>query len=114
MLYLDPPNGKGPVTQALGTLGAQLVYGVLYLGLGATLAYSKIKKRSKMRKNALLGIYLTGFFTFLLSIGLNGWSIKLLDNVAITVASFGCWLYWTFKTEYITNEEFVNGYEDEH
>lgn len=105
-VWIVPPSGAGPVAQLLGVLGSQIFYCLLYVGESLTLAYSKLKKRARLRKNTLLVIYLTGFFTSLLTIGITGWTPALLDNLVISVAAAGCWLYWTFKTEYLTPEQF--------
>lgn len=104
-LWIDAPSGDGPVSSLISVLGAQIFYSLLYVGESLSLAYSKIKKRYLWRKNTLLVTYLTGFFTFLLTLGIKGWSAALLDNLAISVAAAACWLYWTFRTEYLTNEQ---------
>lgn len=118
-VMFDVPSAKGPVAQAIGILGAQIFYAALYVGEAVSLAYSKIWKRSRWRKNTLLVTYLTGFFTSVLIITIAGWNSALIDNLAISAAAAGCWLYWTFKTEYFSTEQFNDysrgdGYEEHH
>ncbi len=105
-LWVFPPTGAGPVGELLGILGAQLFYSVLYGSQALLLAYAKVKKKKKMRKYTLMFIYLTGFFTSILSVTLLGWSPKLIDNFALASLAAICWLYWTFRTEYINPTHF--------
>jgi len=111
-VIIAKPSGAGPVASSIGIIGAQIFYFLLYTGESVSLAYSKMRKRSRWRKNTLLVIYLTGFFTSVLTIMLKGWIPELLDNLAISVAAAGCWLYWTFKTEYLTAEQFKDFSEE--
>lgn len=100
-LWINPPSGVGPIASAAGILASQIFYTALYAGEAGFLAYSKAFKRKKMRKNTLMVIYLTGFFTSLLTLFIVGWVPGLIDNVLISLSAAFCWLYWTFKTEYI-------------
>lgn len=108
------PVGVPPGAALVGPVGAlgggkvaiQLVYTVLYAGQSILLAYSKLMKRKNMRKHVLLFIYLTGFFTMVLSALVGGFSLRLVDNVLVSLVAAGCWLYWKFKTEYISIREF--------
>ena len=105
-VWMVEPSGAGPIANAAGVLGAQIFYSLLYLGEAGFLAVSKWLKRKKMRKNTLLVIYLTGFFTSILTLFIAGWTPKLIDNVLISESAAFCWLYWKFKTEYIDVKEF--------
>lgn len=101
VMFVAPPAGSGPVASLIGIYGAQWFYFLLYSGQACLLAYSKLFKKKKMRKSVLIFIYLTGAFTSILTLASVGWSSKVIDNIAVTVISAGCWLYWKFKTEYI-------------
>lgn len=105
-LWITPPSGAGPVANAAGALGAQIFYTLLYLGEAAFLGFAKFFKKKKMRSHTLLVIYLTGFFTSLLTIGIIGWTPKLIDNIVTAAAAAFCWLYWKFKTQYIDTKQF--------
>lgn len=103
-VWFAEPSGAGPISSSLGILGAQVFYSALY-GLEALfLGFAKWTKRDKMRKHVLLVIYLTGFFTTLLTFLLVGITPKILDNLAISVAAAWCWLHWKFRTEYVDIE----------
>lgn len=103
-VWFAPPAGAGHIAGALGILGSQIFYSALY-GLEAlVLGFAKWKRRDKMRKHTLLVIYLTGFFTTLLTILLVGFTPKVIDNFAIAVAAAWCWLHLTFRTEYVDIE----------
>lgn len=108
-LWVFPPTGAGPIAGAVGILAAQIIYGTLYLIEALLLGYAKWKKKDRMRKNVLLSIYLTGFFTTVLGFALGGVpamiSPKLIGNFVLSLAAAFCWLHWTFRTEYITYEE---------
>lgn len=105
-LWLSEPSGAGPVAGAAGILGAQIFYTALYSLQALFLAWSKIFKRKKMRRNTLMVIYLTGFFTSILTLTIAGWTPKIIDNLLIASSAAFCWLYWKFKTEYIDPKEF--------
>lgn len=100
-------SGLGPVASLLGVVGSKVFYCVLYFGEALALAYSKFFKKKKMRKIVLMVIYLTGFFTTALYALNIGVTIKLLDNLLISVVAAVCWLYWTFRTEYIDRASFI-------
>jgi len=101
-----PPGPGGPIASAGGILVAKTFYTALYGSQAMLLAYSKWKRRKVMRKHVLMFIYLTGFFTSILTLTLAGWDVRLIDNFVAAVVAAGCWLYWTFKTEYISYEQF--------
>lgn len=101
VMFVAPPAGSGPVAGLIGVVGAKFFYFFLYIIEAAVLAYSKLFKKKNLRKGALVAIYCTGAFTSLLTLAGVGWSTKVIDNIAVTVISAGCWLYWKFKTEYI-------------
>ena len=107
-IWFAPPSGAGPVAQLIGSTGSQVFYCALYGIEGALLAYSKFFKRKKLRKNMLMIIYLTGFFTSILILSIAGWSTGLIDNFLLAGLASGCWLYWTFKTEYLTPSQFYD------
>jgi len=109
---LFPPSGAGPIAVAGGIFVAKVFYTVLYAGQALLLAYSKFMRRKSMRKNVLMFIYLTGFFTSILTLLLAGWDIRLLDNFVAAVIAAGCWLYWKFKTEYIDASMFERDIEE--
>lgn len=101
-VVIVPIGVNGPVAQLVGPTAAEWFYFVLYLGHALALAYSKWKKKKKMRKHVLLSIYLVGLFTGILSISIAGFNLLAQwDNLATAVIAAGCWLYWTFKTEYL-------------
>lgn len=110
VLWIFPPSGDGPIAGLVGILNAQIFYSTLYLTEAALLGYAKWKKKNRMRKNVLLLIYLTGFFTTLLGAILGGVpamiSPKLIGNFVLSMAAAFCWLHWTFRHEYMTQEEF--------
>lgn len=103
-VWFAPPTGTGPIGGLLGVLGAQIFYSVLYSTEAAFLAFSKWKKRRRLRKNTLLVIYLTGFFTTTLTVLGVGWSVKFIDNFVFASCAAFCWLYWKFRTEYFDPE----------
>lgn len=105
-IFLASPSGAGPVAQLIGVHGSQIFYACLYTLEAVLLAFSKFFKKKKMRKRMLMVIYLTGFFTSILTISITGFVPKLIDNILISVVAAGCWLYWTFKTEYINPATF--------
>lgn len=104
-LYITPPSGAGPIARALGTAGAQIFYTVLYAGEAGFLAFAKMTHRNELRKKVLLVTYLTGFFTSILTISILGVHPGLIDNLVISAAAAACWLYWKFRTDYVTYEE---------
>lgn len=105
-LIAIPPGPTGPVAQLLGVKGAQIFYVILYSSQAGLLAYSKLFKKKRLRKIALMVVYLTAIFTFFLSWSAAGITWKIIDNVVIGITSFGCFLYWKFKTEYLTPQQF--------
>lgn len=111
VMFVALPGNTGPVGSLIGATGAKFFYFFLYLGEALVLAYSKVYKRNKLRKHALVAVYSTGAFTSILTL-VNGWSPKVIDNLVFTFVSAGCWLYWKFKTEYVTSEEFARTYQD--
>ena len=104
--FTHVPGPNGPVAQIVSPIFASFFYGTLYAVQSFLLAYSKTFKKKNMRKKVLMFIYITGFFTTLLSVLLIGFQPRIIDNIIITVAAAGCWLYWKFKTEYLNQEEF--------
>lgn len=109
-IWIDTPAPNGPVTQLIGLLGAQIFYCALYGIQALVLMWAKIKpkQRAKLRRNTLLVIFLTGVFTTILTYLLNGgFVVAGIDNLLISVAAGFCWLYWKFKTEYLTQEQFT-------
>lgn len=104
-LWITPPTGAGPAAKLIGITGSQWFYALLYLSEALALAYSKLFKRHRMRKVVLLVIYLTGVFTFLLTLIINGVAVKLIDNLIVSFGAGFCWLYWKFRSEYISYEE---------
>ena len=107
-VWLVPPSGSGPFAQLLGVTGAQVFYSLLYGTEAFALGYSKFFKKKNLRKNALLAIYLTGFFTSILIIIISGFVPGVIDNLILATLASGCWLYWKFKTEYLTPNQFYN------
>lgn len=104
-LFITPPSGAGPVAQAFGVTFAKCFYASLYSIEALVLAFAKFTKRNQLRKTVLLAIYLTGFFTLSLTLAIFGPSWGMIDNLIISVAAAVCWLWWKFKTEYVTTEE---------
>jgi len=100
-MWWAPPGDGGPIVTLLGLVGAQVFYFCLYLIEASLLAFAKLFKRDKMRKTVLMVIYLTGFFTSIMTFMLAGWAPRLLDNLVVSFVAAFCWLYWTFKTEYV-------------
>lgn len=105
-LWLFPPTGAGPVAGAVGILASQIVYSTIYSVEALVLAYAKWKRKKNLRKKVLLVIYLTGMFTFLLSLSLIGFHWKIVDNFAVSLLAGICWLHWKSKTEYIDPKQF--------
>jgi hypothetical protein len=110
-LIFLPPTGHGPIAGLVGIHPAQVFYIALYLCEGLALGYSKWKKKDKMRRNVLLVIYLTGFFTSILGFVIGGVSSKLVGNLVIALAAAFCWLHWKFRTEYIYYE-YLTGFDE--
>ena len=105
-LWISPPTGAGPVAQAIGILGSQVFYTIVYGTEGAVLTWAKLTGRMKWRKAALLAIFLTGLFTFGLTITIIGFSVSMLDNMALFVFAGVCYVYWKVKTEYVSPEKY--------
>lgn len=105
-LFFVDPSGSGPVAQLIGITAAKWFYITVYGTEALVLGYSKVKKKKRLRKQALLAIYLTAIFTSILTLLLSGLGLGLIDNMVLVVLAAGCWLYWKFKTEYITPENF--------
>lgn len=103
-IWFAPPTGLGPIGGLLGVLGAQIFYTVLYLGEAIILAIAKWFKMNRLRKHTLLVIYLTGFFTTLVTMLVVGWTPKFVDNLLLAGAAAWCWLYWKMRTEYVDIE----------
>lgn len=101
-----PVSTAGPVVNAAGIIGAKIFYSALYASQAILLAYSKFMKKKNMRKTVLMFIYLTGAFTTILSLVIGGFNYRLIDNLVATIIAAGCWLYWKFKTEYISYADF--------
>jgi hypothetical protein len=109
-------NPNNFVVQSLGVLGTRILFATLYLAQASLLSYSKWKKKDRMRRHVLLFIYLTGFFLSVLSFSLNGFTIRVLSNVVLSVCAAVCWLYWKFRTDYYSVEhghEYMKLREDE-
>lgn len=103
-IWLAPPSGAGPIAGWLGVKGAQYFYMFLYGAEAVALMIAKFFKNKRVRKHILMFIYLTGFFTTLMSILVGGFSPKIIDNFVVAVLAAACWLYWKFKTEYINQD----------
>lgn len=103
-VWFAPPTGLGPIGGTLGVLGAQIFYTVLYAGEAIILAIAKRLKMNRLRKHTLLVIYLTGFFTTLLTMLVVGWTPKFIDNLLVAGAAAWCWLHWKMRTEYVDIE----------
>jgi uncharacterized membrane protein YraQ (UPF0718 family) len=107
-VWAYPPSVEGPVAQLLNSVrAAEWFYCVLYATFGTLLAWSKIFKKKKMRKHVLLAIYLVGIFTGILTYILIGFGFSIWDNLLTAGIAGFCWLYWTFKTEYIRPKDFA-------
>lgn len=100
-IWLAPPSGAGPIAGWLGIKGAQYFYMFLYGSEAAALMIAKFFRNKRARKNVLMVVYLTGFFTSLMSILIGGFSPKIIDNLLVAIGAAACWLYWKFKTEYV-------------
>jgi hypothetical protein len=111
-IYITPPTGAGPLSQAIGIPKTQIVYFVVYAGEGIALTIAKLFKTKKIRKTVLMVIYLTGFFTSLLTLLIVGFVPQVIDNIVVAVAAAICWLYWKFKTEYIDPQLFIAEIEE--
>ena len=104
-LWITPPLGEGPFAQLFGVVGAQIFYTVVYGVEACRLTWAKISGRMALRKAMLMVIFLTGVFTFGLTITIIGFSFEMLDNMVMFAFSGVCYLYWKIKTEYMTPEE---------
>lgn len=104
-------NTASPIVQALGVTGTRVVFVTMYAVQSSLLGYSKLFHKNKLRRHTLLFIYLTGFFLSILGFTLNGFSIRLVSNLLLSTLAAVCWLYWKFKTDYITYEE-LNDHEE--
>ncbi len=111
-LWVFPPTGAGPVAQLIGIQGSQIFYTVLYSAEALLLGFAKVFKKKKLRKAALLTIYLTAMFTTILTFILAGVGFSIIDNVLLAVLSFACFLYWKFKTEYLDPDVFYEDIKD--
>jgi hypothetical protein len=112
-VVLTPIGVNGPVAQLIGVAGAEIFYTVLYTAEAIILAFSKWRKKKKLRKHVLMVIYLVGLFTGFLSVSLIGFNfLAQWDNILTALIAAGCWLYWTFKTEYIHPEQFTHVIEN--
>ena len=105
-LWYTPPSGAGPVAQALGVVGAQIFYTVVYGVEAVLLTFAKLTGRMRLRKASLLAIFFTGAFTLGLTIVILGFSITMLDNMAMFGFAGLCYLYWKIKTEYVSRDDF--------
>lgn len=101
-----PSLGTGPVASLVGITAMKAVYATVYASQGALLAYAKLFRRKRLRKAVLMSIYLFMGFTMLLSFGVAGFALTLLDNALIAIIAAICWLHWTFRTEYLNPQEF--------
>ena len=104
-LWLMPPTGLGPVAQLAGVLGSQIFYSVLYLTEAGLLTWAKLSGRMRLRKAMLLAVFFTGVFTYFLTIAVFGFSVQMLDNMGMFLLAGICYLYWKFRTEYLTEEQ---------
>jgi uncharacterized membrane protein YfcA len=104
-VFVSPALVNGPVAKLIGIYYAEWFYCFMYLSFAVLLTWAKVKKKKKMRKYVLAAIYLAGLFTGFLTLSLGGgWAA--VDNLATATLAAGCWLYWTFKTEYIDHSYF--------
>lgn len=110
-LIAVPPSGAGPVSQLVGIKVAQMFWIFVYSSEAVGLLIAKLNQRKVARKRMLLVIYLTGIFVSVLSFSISGLSARFFANLVFTVSSAICWLYWKFKTEYVSHGQFKDDIE---
>lgn len=102
----EPLASSGTFSAIFGGQIALIVYGVIFVLVGAVLIYSKIACRRKVHGLALLSIYLICLFVFLLEWALVGFTLHLLDQVIVGLLAAVFWLRWKLMTEYIDIKQF--------
>lgn len=78
-----------------------IIYAVWFALMAIALAYSKIRKRKRLHKHALMAMYLTTIYTIALSCAV-GAGFGIIDDVIIGLIAAACWMRWKFRTEYIS------------
>jgi len=84
-----------------GTKIALIAYGIFFFIVGASMWYSKWKKKKKFHKNTLMVMFIIGVYAILLSTAIFGPTASLIPNVLVTIASGCLWLRWKMRTEYL-------------
>jgi hypothetical protein len=98
-----------PLNGALGFIFSSritlVVFGVMFFVSGVAVLYGSIRKRKALVGRGLMFIYLITLFTFLLELvafpGISNW----IDNFVISLVAAACWLWWKFRTEYLSMGE---------
>lgn len=84
-----------------------VTYGLLLFVPGATLMYGKIKGRRRWVGRSLMAIYLVVLFAMFSEWLVLGSLVTVVDNIVVAVIAAGLWLWWKFKTEYITAADVI-------
>lgn len=97
---VEPATLPGYLTYLVGE-AAIFIYGAMFLVTGLLLLYAKWFRKKRCHKFALLVMYLTCIYVFVLSVMINGLSTGIILTVVVGIASAALWVRWKFKTEYI-------------
>lgn len=112
LFFSDPVTTGGPIVRLLGSAAAGYIYGTGFITAGAFLMIGKAFKKTKIRKNSLMAIYLISIFTFLLEYALIGWTVYLIDSAVLFVVIGAAWLRLKVKTEYIDPKHFAEHFDN--
>lgn len=97
-------NPASPFVKVMGVSGTRIFFSVVYGTQAGLLGYAKLFHKDRLRRHALLFIYLTGFFLAILGLILNGFTIRLVSNLVLASLAAICWLYWKFQNDYLSSE----------
>lgn len=113
LIGMPPLEGEGVLVLIFGGQVALYIYMGLFTLLGAGLIYAKVRKKKRLHKNMLLGMYLTTIYTATLTIALFGFDLlSILDDIIVGVLTAIFWIRWKFRTEYIDPNAFYKEIED--
>lgn len=79
-----------------------VIYATLFVVMALTLAAGKVLKNTKLRKHALLAMYLTTVYTISLSLALFGLGdANIIDDGLIGLFAAACWLRLKQMTDWV-------------
>lgn len=98
-------DAASPLAFIFGGEFAAIIYGALIVLSGLFLAFSKITKKRKLHRHALMAVYLAIILEGFVEFALFGLSLGLLDEATLGLITAWLWIRWKFKTEYLSPKQ---------